>query len=74
MELKFCVPEESERRFLYTVDEQQIAEACVGYLRMDFDSSGMGFHTTWFGKNALLNDRRFGHSAPLFLMVSKKKK
>ena len=59
MNLKICVPEESERRFLYTVDEKQIAEACVGYLRMDFDSSGNGFHHTWFGQNDTLNDRRF---------------
>ena len=59
MNLKICVPEESERRFLYTVDEQQIAEACVGYLRMDFDSNGNGFHHTWFVQNNSLNDDTF---------------
>lgn len=59
MNLKICVPEESERRFLYTVDEQQIADACVGYLRMDFDSNGNGFHHTWFGQNNALNGEAF---------------
>ena len=59
MNLKICVPEESERRFFYTVDEKQIAEACVGYLRMDFDSNGNGFHHTWFVQNNSLNDDTF---------------
>lgn len=60
MIVKICVPEESERRFLYTVDEKQIEDACVGYLRMDFDSTGNGFHHTWFGQNNALNNKDFG--------------
>ncbi len=60
IDLKFVMPEESECRFFYSDSTKPYADACVGYLRMDFDSSGKGFYHTWFGKNDALNDRSFG--------------
>lgn len=60
MDLKICVPEESVRRFFYSDSTKPYADACVGYLRMDFDSTGKGFHCTWFDKNISLNDKKFG--------------
>lgn len=49
-----------ERKYSYTQDEKAIqAAACIGHLRGDMDSNGIGFFTSWDNHTAEMNDDAF---------------
>lgn len=49
-----------ERKYAYAQSQQLTMQTgTIGYLRGDFDSSGTGFHTTWFDKVGSRNTEEF---------------
>ena len=51
-------PDESERELFFSSTKDDIQNACVGYVRIDF-GSGSEFWHTWFGSNEQLNSPQF---------------
>lgn len=54
MKLKITSADKGEEKFFYSCSDPAQESACVGHLRMDFDSTGKGFHSTWFVHNGNL--------------------
>ena len=57
MSMKIIVPDQSEKDLFFSGSESE--SACVGHLRMDFDSTGKSFHSTWFIHNPNLKVLKF---------------
>lgn len=48
MDLKIRVMTPEEREYSYTQDAEALKKSgCIGHLRVDMDSNGMGFYSTW---------------------------
>ena len=49
-----------ERKYTYAQSQQLMMQTgAIGYLRGDFDNSGVGFHTTWFDEVGSRNTEEF---------------
>lgn len=64
------VPSEDERRLFYS--DSDLDKACAGHLRINFDSTGTGFYSTWFGRNNDLNDSQFKKDIDLVINMLRK--
>ena len=58
MELKITAADRSEKKLFYYCEEEEIKDAKIGHLRMDF-GRGSEFYGTWFTTNSAINDQDF---------------
>lgn len=60
MELSIRLMEPEERNFAYTQDPQALhSSGCIGHLRVDMDSNGTGFFSSWDTHSPSLKDDAF---------------
>ena len=57
MDFSIRLMKQEERAFAYTQDQQTLhSSGCIGHLRVDMDSSGTGFFSSWDTHSPSLKD------------------
>ena len=60
MDFSIRLMEPEERSFAYTQDPQTLhSSGCIGHLRVDMDSTGTGFFSSWDTHSPSLKDEAF---------------
>ena len=60
MDFSIRLMKQEERAFAYTQDQQTLhSSGCIGHLRVDMDSSGTGFFSSWDTHSPSLKDEAF---------------